>query len=213
MDGTQCTVTGSATFDEDFTEIVPGSILGFFCNFTCGTVTITCEGDTPCTDETQLEIEIYVQCVGDVFEIHIFTEFNTDCCMATASFIYGDGFVPYTPPVTDQEFHLTKDGGTCCGGETCEGTATLTLTSGACCVDGNCSITNEFCCENDLGGIFQDYGTDCDPNPCAVTPTGACCNCFGIPGFCIPGTTEADCENPFIFNGTFAGAGTTCVDC
>lgn len=42
--------------------------------------------------------------------------------------------------------------------------------TGACCVDGVCSIQTETDCTG-LGGTYQGDGTDCDPNPC---PSGPC---------------------------------------
>ncbi len=93
-------------------------------------------------------------------------------------------------------------------------TATITVgplgscPMGACCDEFDfCTITDEPGC----AGVWQGAGTTCDPNPC-VPPveTGACCDCFGIPGFCIDDTTQANCENPFVFNGTYGGNGSTC---
>jgi hypothetical protein len=40
------------------------------------------------------------------------------------------------------------------------------IPTGACCIDGVCSITTEQSCI-DSGGTYQGDGTDCDPNPCA----------------------------------------------
>lgn len=81
-----------------------------------------------------------------------------------------------------------------------------TPTTGACCIDGICSITTEPDCTL-MGGTYQGDGTDCDPNPCP-TPTGACCDPFNI---CTV-ESEADCEAAF---GSYLGDGTTCagVDC
>jgi len=47
--------------------------------------------------------------------------------------------------------------------------------TGACCVDGVCSIHSAIDCAG-IGGNYQGDDTDCDPNPCDI---GACCNCFG----------------------------------
>lgn len=74
---------------------------------------------------------------------------------------------------------------------------------GACCNDTDCTITSEADCT----GVYQGDNTVCDPNPCAA-PTGACCNCFGIPGFCIDGTDASTCASAF--HGTYAGDGSVC---
>ena len=47
--------------------------------------------------------------------------------------------------------------------------------TGACCVDGVCSIHSAIDCAG-IGGNYQGDDTDCDPNPCEI---GACCDCFG----------------------------------
>lgn len=197
-DDTECTVTGSASLDNDFTEIIGGAELGFFGGI--GSLTIECVGASPCnvSADPGFTLELYVQCDGGNYTIHIFLEFAA-CCAGTISFALNGGvFTPYTPPVTDGVFPLTSDpeGGS--------GSATLTLTSGACCVGPDCTITNQFCCENDLGGTFQGYGTDCDPNPCTSCDTGACCafgSCFEV--------SELTCVN--VFGGTYLGDCTTCT--
>ncbi len=40
--------------------------------------------------------------------------------------------------------------------------------TGACCIDGECTITTEVGCS----GTFQGIGTVCDPNPCCTDCTG-----------------------------------------
>ncbi len=69
--------------------------------------------------------------------------------------------------------------------------------NGACCIDGECHITNQASCIN-AGGDYQGDGTDCDPNPCE-TP----CLCGGFEpyeaeGICyrtltIDGTVDTSC--------------------
>lgn len=110
--------------------------------------------------------------------------------------------------------------------------------TGACCLDGACSITTEAAC-NFSGGTYQGDDTVCSPNPCP--PVGACCvdsdcsietedDCTGMGGVyqgddtvCDPNpctggcciddicsvTTESDCNDA---GGTFLGAGTDCDD-
>ncbi len=53
----------------------------------------------------------------------------------------------------------------CCCGDT-----------GACCIDGMCSITTEEDCTG-MGGTYLGNGTTCDPNPCACS-----CNFLGFLG-------------------------------
>ena len=75
--------------------------------------------------------------------------------------------------------------------------------TGACCspLTGECVETLAFGCE-ELGGVFQGPGTDCDPNLCPP-PVGACC----IDGSCVPDQSEADCAGA---GGQWAGALTEC---
>lgn len=76
-------------------------------------------------------------------------------------------------------------------------------TTGACCIDGVCSIKTRAECEA-AGGTYQGDGTTCDQHPCGPppTPTGACC----LNGVCTI-KTQAECEASF---GTYQGDGTTC---
>jgi hypothetical protein len=47
--------------------------------------------------------------------------------------------------------------------------------SGACCVDGNCTITFENTCDS-LGGVFQGPGSNCEQAYCDTVPhPGRCC--------------------------------------
>ena len=47
---------------------------------------------------------------------------------------------------------------------------------GACCIDGNCSITSQAACEQG-GGEWLGEGTVCEPNPCpAVCCEGCVCH-------------------------------------
>lgn len=81
------------------------------------------------------------------------------------------------------------------------GTPPVTPT-GACCIDGDCSITTEVFC-NLAGGDYQGDDTVCDPNPCPQPPpTGACCV-----GESCSIETEDDCTG---MGGTYQGDDTTC---
>lgn len=74
----------------------------------------------------------------------------------------------------------------------------------ACCYEdavGTCiEQTRQDCL--DAGGLPQDFGTTCDPNPCPL-PEGACCN---LDGSCSENVTDPDCD------GAWQGAGTHCID-
>ncbi len=95
------------------------------------------------------------------------------------------------------QFDCTSSGGiyqgdgTDCASVDCGGPPV----TGACCIDGECSITTGDGCS----GIYQGDGTDCDPNPCL---SGACC----ISGQCSI-LTAADCATA---SGFYQGDGTTC---
>lgn len=86
------------------------------------------------------------------------------------------------------------------GGGSAGGGTTPTVT-GACCIDGDCSITTEVLCVA-AGGTYQGDDTTCDPNPCPVPGTGACC----VGSDCSI-QTEEDCNG---MGGTYQGDGTTC---
>ncbi len=73
--------------------------------------------------------------------------------------------------------------------------------SGACCVDGGCSITTP----GDCTGEYQGDGTTCDPNPCAP-PLGACCD--EATGVCTEGLTLEDCDAN---GGRWGGEGSDCL--
>ncbi len=77
--------------------------------------------------------------------------------------------------------------------------------TGACCIDGVCSILSESDC-TDGGGIFQGIGTDCDPDPC-TTPTGACCHDDGSGTIICDIFTESFCNG---IAGHYKGDGTDC---
>lgn len=72
--------------------------------------------------------------------------------------------------------------------------------TGACCIDGDCSIQTESDCLN-AGGEYQGDGTDCQGDPCFV-PTGACCV-----GETCSVETEPDCNDA---GGAYLGDGTDC---
>ena len=79
---------------------------------------------------------------------------------------------------TTNESDCEDAGNTWMSGETCDPNPCPQPT-GACCVDGDCSITTEADCTGD----YQGDGTPCDPNPCdgscghggGPCPEGACC--------------------------------------
>jgi len=71
---------------------------------------------------------------------------------------------------------------------------------GACCVDGDCTVTTEAACTGEYGGD----GTTCDDVVCQQ-PTQACC--FESSGGCLD-LTEADC---LLAQGLPAGPGTDCA--
>lgn len=73
--------------------------------------------------------------------------------------------------------------------------------TGACCLDGDCSITSEALCVAE-GGTYQGDDTTCDPNPCPQPATGACCRDES----CSIETQE-DCESD---GGIYQGDDTTC---
>jgi hypothetical protein len=70
--------------------------------------------------------------------------------------------------------------------------------TGACCLDGDCTITTEA----DCGGIYQGDGTTCDDVDCGNATSGACCV-----GTDCSITTPADCETS---GGTYQGDDTLC---
>ena len=73
--------------------------------------------------------------------------------------------------------------------------------TGACCLGMVCTngdVTEDHCV-NDLGGIYQGDGSDCDPNPCA----GACCFMDGSCSLEL----EEDCA---VAGGSYSGDGTDC---
>ncbi len=73
--------------------------------------------------------------------------------------------------------------------------------TGACCIDGACSVTDEATCLGQ-GGAYQNDGTTCTPNPCPQT-TGACC---------VGGTCSSTDENSCIAQGgSYQGDGTLCM--
>lgn len=72
--------------------------------------------------------------------------------------------------------------------------------TGACCINGTCSITTEEACNN-AGGDYQGDNTTCDPNPCTV-PTGACC----VGDVCSIETRQHCAE----LGGDYQGDNTTC---
>ncbi len=73
--------------------------------------------------------------------------------------------------------------------------------TGACCIDGDCSITTE----GDCAGTFQGVGTVCDPTPCQ----GCCCSYDGQSY-----STRVECES--LLEGHFtpdpAGGGECCAN-
>ena len=73
--------------------------------------------------------------------------------------------------------------------------------TGACCIDGNCSIASQVGCLLS-GGDYQGDGTTCDPNPCPTTPSGACC----VGSDCSI-QTESNCSD---MGGVYQGDDTTC---
>lgn len=73
---------------------------------------------------------------------------------------------------------------------------------GACCLsDHSCVMLDRATCDS-YGGVYQGDGTDCDPNPCLPTPTGACC----VGADCSIQTADA-CQG---MGGTYMGDGSTC---
>ncbi len=79
------------------------------------------------------------------------------------------------------------------------GTPPPTPVTGACCLDGDCSITTQSICEAE-GGDYQGDDTTCDPNPCP--PEGACC----VGSDCTI-ETEDNCTG---MGGTYQGDDITC---
>ncbi len=71
---------------------------------------------------------------------------------------------------------------------------------GACCVDGDCSVTTEAAC----AGTYAGDGTTCEDVVCEQ-PTQACC--FEETGGCLD-LTESDCN---LVGGIPGGVGTTCA--
>jgi len=85
----------------------------------------------------------------------------------------------------------------------CEGVVCPYFLRGACCfTDGTCDdeLTEQEC-EDDLGGLYQGFLTECASTVCL----GACC--FEIGGDCQPDYTAADCV---VDGGYFQGYGTIC---
>ncbi len=64
--------------------------------------------------------------------------------------------------------------------------------TGACCIDGACSILSADDC-NTASGYYWGDGTDCDPSPC---PALGCCQC---PDGSCETRISADCITPCIF--------------
>ncbi len=65
--------------------------------------------------------------------------------------------------------------------------------TGACCIDGFCSILSAVDCATGSGYYFGD-GTDCSPDPC---PDLGCCTC---PDFSCATTLSGDCISPCGFS-------------
>lgn len=80
--------------------------------------------------------------------------------------------------------------------------------TGACCLDGNCTIRSSLSCAV-IGGIYQGDDTICDPNPCPPAGTGACCYNNGT---CDDGLTATQCAEG---GGIYQGNGSICagVEC
>ena len=78
------------------------------------------------------------------------------------------------------------------------------ISTGACCVPGNCveDQTSAECAG--LGGVFLGLGTDCAGSPCSSLP-GACC--IPATGGCVT-LNESDCITQI--GGNFQGVGTSC---
>ncbi len=74
------------------------------------------------------------------------------------------------------------------------------ISTGACCIGTDCSITTQVGCTIQ-GGTYQGDGTTCSPNPCGEA-TGACCT----GGECSI-LSESDCTG---MSGTYQGDGTMC---
>ncbi len=70
-------------------------------------------------------------------------------------------------PLTSGGKVVTTSGGPCACGD-CGGAGT----TGACCIDGECSILSATDCAT-AGGIYKGDGTLCSPNPCCTN-----CSCF-----------------------------------
>ncbi len=77
-----------------------------------------------------------------------------------------------------------------------------TGTTGACCIDGTCTVTTEAVC-SESGGVFLGTGTPCDPNPCVCPDPDAPTILLTYAGVeqCFPDVTAYP-PDPFP-NGTF----------
>jgi len=99
----------------------------------------------------------------------------TDCANVPGTCVIGadDTFsgepevINYVVPATGTYWLILDAYGTGAGGAwTLNYRITCPGATGACCVDGRCTITTQA----DCGGQYMGDGTDCDPNPCP-TPT------------------------------------------
>lgn len=80
------------------------------------------------------------------------------------------------------------------------------VSTGACCIPGNCVADQTSAECAGLGGTFLGLGTDCAGDPCASLP-GACC--IPATGGCVS-ATESDCTTQI--GGNWQGPLTTCPD-
>ncbi len=103
------------------------------------------------------------------------------------------------------QFDCTSSGGTYQGDGTDCASVDCGGVTGACCIDGVCSILSESDCFA-FCGMYQGDGTICETSPCG----GACCMFDGIDftGVCNMVSDSAAC---ILLGGIYQGDGTLCV--
>jgi len=116
---------------------------------------------------------------------------------------------PPVPPVTQRCFRQIRSfsEGQPCSHGACFGPV------GACCLLGECSVTNRLACEN-AGGVFTDMGAD-GWQACEILPDNFCetdSNGFNKGACCLPNgncklVTAPECVSS---NGAFQGTGVAC---
>ncbi len=111
------------------------------------------------------------------------------CCLTFDDFT---GCFEAPPDICTNEGGMYHGDGSTCGQDTCP------QPTGACCINGQCSVISIEACD-DAKGYFAGVDTACEPDMC---PDGACC----VSGVCSL-ASYADCQT---MNGAYNGDGSQC---